>query len=278
MPYRSYPALSVSRIMNRKQNEKAKAKPEPFQIKNYLIKQWSVKQTEREESMEYSIKLNAVNNQEKSVRAFATVTFGDCFKITNIAVVEGKDNQTFVSMPSFKSKERTEHNEPVYKDVCNPITSEFRKALYDDILSLYAEMEQTGRAEVSRAAENPQEPEFRVAVTPFEREGSNIRGLARIYFEDSFVVSNVSVIQGKEKEFVAMPSHMVKQTGKDGKPQYQDVCFPVTKEFREKLYQAITECYKQEKEKAVTQGREQAAAQSMARAESRQPERDLPFR
>lgn len=228
--------------------------------------------------MEYSIKLNAVNNQEKSVRAFATVTFGDCFKITNIAVVEGKENQTFVSMPSFKSKERTEYNEPVYKDVCNPITSEFRKALYDDILSLYAEMEQTGRAEVSRAAENPQEPEFRVAVTPFEREGSNIRGLARIYFEDSFVVSNVSVIQGKEKEFVAMPSHMVKQNGKDGKPQYQDVCFPVTKEFREKLYQAITECYKQEKEKAVTQGREQAAAQSMARAESRQPERDLPFR
>lgn len=85
--------------------------------------------------MEYSIKLNAVNNPEKSVRAFATVTFGDCFKITNIAVVEGRESQPFVSMPSFKSKERTEHNEPVYKDVCNPITSEFRKALYDDILS-----------------------------------------------------------------------------------------------------------------------------------------------
>ena len=134
--------------------------------------------------MEYSIKLNAVNNPEKSVRAFATVTFGDCFKITNIAVVEGRESQPFVSMPSFKSKERTEHNEPVYKDVCNPITSEFRKALYDDILALYGEMEQTGRAEVSREAENPQEPEFKVAVTPFEREGSNIRGLARIYFED----------------------------------------------------------------------------------------------
>lgn len=29
-----------------------------------------------------------------------------------------------------------------YKDVCNPITGEFRKELYDDILSLYAEMEQ----------------------------------------------------------------------------------------------------------------------------------------
>lgn len=211
--------------------------------------------------MEYSIKLNAVNNPDKSVRAFATVTLGNSFKITNIAVVEGKENQPFVSMPSFKSKERTEHNEPVYKDVCNPITSKFRSKLYGDILSLYGEMEQTGRAEVSREAENPQEPEFSVAVTPFEREGSNIRGLARIYFDDSFVVSNISILKGKEKEFVAMPSYKVKQSGKDGKPQYQDVCFPVTKEFREKLYNAILESYKEEKEKATDKGLFQAERQ-----------------
>lgn len=29
--------------------------------------------------MNYSIKLNAVNNPDKNVKAFATVTFGDCF-------------------------------------------------------------------------------------------------------------------------------------------------------------------------------------------------------
>ena len=78
------------------------------------------------------------------------------------------------------------------------------------------------------------------------REGSNIRGLARSYFDDCFVVNNVSIIQGREKEFVAMPSYMAKQNGKDGKPQYQDVCFPVTKEFREKLYEAVLECYMQQ--------------------------------
>lgn len=227
--------------------------------------------------MKYSMKLNAVNNPEKNVKAFATITFGDCFKITNIAVVKNSEGVAFVSMPSFKSKERTEHNEPVYKDVCNPITSEFRTELYDDILALYAEMEQSGKTEVSREAESPVEPEFRVAVTPFEKEGSNIRGLARIYFEDCFVVSNVSVIQGKEKEFVAMPSYMVKQNGKDGKSQYQDVCFPVTKEFREKLYAAVMDCYQQEKEKAMNQGMEQATSQSYAQAENRQPNRDFPF-
>lgn len=37
--------------------------------------------------MDYLIKLNAVNNHDKKVKAFASVTFGNCFKITNIAVI-----------------------------------------------------------------------------------------------------------------------------------------------------------------------------------------------
>jgi DNA-binding cell septation regulator SpoVG len=55
--------------------------------------------------MEYSIKLNAVNNPEKSVRAFATVTFGDCFKITNIAVVEGREQAEAQSMARAGSRQ-----------------------------------------------------------------------------------------------------------------------------------------------------------------------------
>ena len=56
--------------------------------------------------MEYSIQLNAVNNPDKSVRAFATLVFGDSFKVTNVAVIEGSKGN-FVSMPSFRTKERT---------------------------------------------------------------------------------------------------------------------------------------------------------------------------
>lgn len=228
--------------------------------------------------MKYSIKLNAVSNPDKSVKAFAAVTFGDCFKITNIAVVKTQAGEPFVSMPSFKSKERNEHNQPVYKDVCNPITSDFRKELYDDILALYGEMERSEKSEVSKAEDHPEEPKFRVAVTPFEREGSNIRGLARIYFDDCFVVNNVSIIQGKESEFVAMPSYMVKQNGKDGKPQYQDVCFPVTKEFREKLYDGIMECYKMEKTKITNQKMKQTTSMRMERTEVSEKGMGLPFR
>lgn len=119
------------------------------------------------------------------------------------------------------------------------------------LTELYAQMEQSGKTEIVKETAEAKEPEFKVKVTPFEREGSNVLGLARIYFENSFVVGNVSILQGKEKEFVAMPSYKAKQTGKDGKPQYQDVCFPITKEFREKLYDTIMNCYQQEKEKVM---------------------------
>lgn len=224
--------------------------------------------------MKYSIKLNAVSNAERSVKAFAALTFGDSFKVTNIAVLENSEGKAFVSMPRFRSNERTERNETVYKDICNPITKEFRQELYDDILDLYEEMSESGKTEASKATEDVEEPEFTVKVTPFERDGSNILGLARIYFEDSFVVGNVSILKGKEKEFVAMPSYKTEKTDKQGKPVYQDVCYPVTKEFREKLYNEITESYQQEKLKAEEKGQE-AAQNGKYRS---QPERELPFR
>ena len=174
--------------------------------------------------MEYSLQLNAVNKPEKSVRAFATVIFGGSFKVTNVAVLEGRKGK-FVSMPSFRTKERDEYNNPVYKDVCNPVTKEFREELYGDILRLYEEMKQTGKAEVRMEAEEPDEPELTVRVTPFEREGSNMAGLANIVLDNRFSIGNVSVLQGKNGMFVAMPSY---RTGN----KYRDVCFPITKEFR----------------------------------------------
>lgn len=73
-----------------------------------------------------------------------------------------------------------------------------------------------------------------------------------------------------------MPSHKVKQPGRDGKPTYQDVCYPVTKEFREKLYGEILDCYRQEKEHVSE--KQQMIAQSQRRMEQRETDRETPFR
>ena len=227
--------------------------------------------------MEYSIQLNMVNKPEKSVKAFATVVFGDSFKITNVAVFEGNKGN-FVSMPSFRTKERDEYNNPIYRDVCNPITKEFRERLYGDILELYDEMEETGKTELTMEADEAEEPEFTVRVTPFEREGSNLLGLARVCFDESFVVGNISILRGKEEDFIAMPSYKTRGAGKEGKPRYRDVCFPITKEFREKLYGSIMETYQEEKRLEAEKNKEQAESKKESRTRTGREEWRKAFR
>lgn len=200
--------------------------------------------------MKYAIKVNEVKGNEGSIRGFATVVFNNAFKITNIAILENKETRDlFVSMPRYKSNVVDQDNNPIYKDICNPTTKEFREQLYGDILEAFhnlKEKDKTQKTEQEAAEQEAEMPEFSVLVTAWSSENSNVRGLASIYFEDSFIVNNVSILQGKENLFVAMPSYKTKKMDENNKPVYQDICYPVTKEFREKLYtELITECEKQ---------------------------------
>ena len=226
--------------------------------------------------MKYAISANQVKNNDGSLRGFASIVFGDSFKITNIAILENAEKgQLFVSMPRYKSNERDEDNAVVYKDVCNPITKEFREELYSQILEAYDRAKDHVKGQ--KTDEVVEMPEFSVSVTPYEREGSNIRGLARIFFEDSFIVNNVTILQGKDNLFVAMPSYKTKQVDEQGKPVYQDVCYPVTKEFREKLYAEILATYEREKEKQQEQS--QSKAEEKAKDDFvKAPDKELPFR
>lgn len=230
--------------------------------------------------MKYSINVTEAKNQDGNVRGFANLVFGDSFKITNIAILENKEKGTlFVSMPRYKSNERDEQGGVVYKDVCNPITSEFREELYGNILEAFEQAKETDKS--PREKVEAEMPEFSVTVTPFEREGSNIRGLARIYFDDSFIVNNVSILQGKDKVFVAMPSYKTKQTDEQGKAVYQDVCYPVTKEFREKLYAEIVSQYEKAKEQNENKAKEAAQTQATEQAKDQYMKvdgKELPFR
>jgi DNA-binding cell septation regulator SpoVG len=228
--------------------------------------------------MKCSINVTEAKNQEGNVKGFATLVFGDSFKITNIAILENKEkNSLFVSMPRYKSSERDENGGVVYKDVCNPITAEFRKELYDNILDAFEQAKAADGQEYKTEKVVAEMPEFSVTVTPFEREGSNIRGLARVYFDDSFIVNNVSILQGKEKLFVAMPSYKTKQVDEQGKAVYQDVCYPVTKEFREKLYSEIVSQYQQAKTKNEEKAKDNAARTSGS-PEKKQERDATPFR
>lgn len=65
----------------------------------------------------------------------------------------------------------------------------------------------------------------------------------------------VEVISRMSRDVTEMPSYKVKQAGENGKSEYQDICYPVIRAFREKLYGAVTEAYELEKEGKTTDSR-----------------------
>lgn len=199
--------------------------------------------------MKYTIKVNEVN-KESNIKTMATVVFDDSFKVGSIAVVERNDGELFVAMPQFRSSSKDKYGNDVYKSVCNPITKEFRQELFDNILDTY-QSEQKERTLETRDGKALQ---LKVSVVPFERAGSNMKGIGRIYFNDCFVVNNVSILQGKEDLFVSMPSYKTKQTDEQGKAVYQDVCYPVTKEFREVLYGEMIDAYHTAMDRTASKG------------------------
>lgn len=87
------------------------------------------------------------------------------------------------------------------------------------------------------------------------------------------------MLQGKNGVFVAMPSYKTKQTDESGKSVYQDVCYPVRKEFREKLYWELTEQYELAKSKPNEKEQSNVPKQEQEEKQHARTDRDeLPFR
>lgn len=63
------------------------------------------------------------------------------------------------------------------------------------------------------------------------------KAMVSITFDDCFVVSGLKVVEGEKGAFVSMPNR------KTADGEYKDTCFPITKEFREELIQAVLKEY-----------------------------------
>lgn len=97
-----------------------------------------------EKAMNIETRIYPVKGHGKLL-ARAAVTLDGCFAITGIQIMEGKENQPFVSMPSQKVGEK-------YKDICFPCTKEFRKELFDDVLAAF---EQAMAEQTQQQAQRP---------------------------------------------------------------------------------------------------------------------------
>ncbi|MGL5089243.1 MAG: septation regulator SpoVG [Cetobacterium sp.] len=90
------------------------------------------------------------NDNELKLKAYADVTFEECFVIHGLKVIDGQKGM-FVAMPSRKMPDGE------YKDIAHPITPELRKDITDSVIAKYKEVmleEPTIAAEEIEIVEN----------------------------------------------------------------------------------------------------------------------------
>lgn len=68
--------------------------------------------------------------QPGGTRAYASATIDGCFAVRGIKIVEGGRDGLFVAMPSRKTVDG-------YKEVCFPVTAEFREQLHKAVMDAY---------------------------------------------------------------------------------------------------------------------------------------------
>ena len=64
-----------------------------------------------------------------------------------------------------------------------------------------------------------------------------IKAAAAVTIGDIFVIRNVRLVEGANGLFISMPSH------KNSRGEYKSVCFPITNDFRLRIFDEVMEAY-----------------------------------
>ncbi len=81
------------------------------------------------------------------LKAYASVTFDECFLVTDIKVIEGPKG-LFLSMPSKKKKDGK------FRDIAHPLNTDFRKMMEDTVIAEYKKA--LANPEANAGKDNPQ--------------------------------------------------------------------------------------------------------------------------
>lgn len=197
----------------------------------------------------YEIKVNKIDNPENRVIAMASITIDEKFVLNSIKVIKSDNPNNergfFVGMPSFKSSKTDENGKDQYVEFFHPTKKEISDLIYSAVAKSLA----TGESVKFREG---QKESFSTYVRPVSYENSATKGFVTISIKPEgavakegeekvtdFLIDSVRVNESSKdgKLFVAAPS--VKN--KDG--EYKELCYPITKEFREELYGDILNKY-----------------------------------
>ena len=70
------------------------------------------------------------------------------------------------------------------------------------------------------------------------KKGNNLRGFAQVTLDDEIVLTGIKLVKGNKGLFMGMPAEYWPSD-----EEYHDIFFPITKEFREELQEAVIEAY-----------------------------------
>ena len=78
-----------------------------------------------------------------------------------------------------------------------------------------------------------------IRVRKVSSEGSKMRAIVSVTFDDCFVIHDIKVIEGQDKFFIAMPSR------KTADGVFKDIAHPITSEMRSEMENKILAKYEE---------------------------------
>lgn len=85
---------------------------------------------------------------------------------------------------------------------------------------------------------------IKVTVTPMQNQEGCLKANATIILNGVFKVTGIRIgISQKGNIFVSMPDYKTGRLDDNGKDIYQDIAYPVTRQFRQELYDEIVRAY-----------------------------------
>ena len=99
---------------------------------------------------------------------------------------------------------------------------------------------------------------IKVSVTPMQNQEGSLKANASIILNDVFKVTGIRIgISQKGNVFVSMPDYKTGRLDDNGKDVYQDIAYPVTRQFRQELYDEIVKEFRAVMEKDEQQAGEE---------------------
>ena len=146
-----------------------------------------------------SIKIQRFYGENTRLKAIVTVTFDKCIVVRDVKIIASQDN-VFVAMPSIKLRTGE------FKDICHPLTPEFRDYIQKNIIDVF------NSGESEKVFENEfTEPKINIKIKSI-LDNDLIVGECSVAFDDKFVVHNIKIVRIKGKGLTVIFPYRKTQT------------------------------------------------------------------